>query len=233
LSWVVSLALIGAGVVLIASFFLAGSLSSTATNTSAPGRFNVPKLGAPSEGPEEVAAEVPGDKALRLTIPEMARIEDDAVPYAAGGDEQALKENAAIHLKGSGFPWQRQANVYIAGHRLGYPNTPSFLTFWDLNKLKKGDKVFVTDANGTEYTYEVFKEVVVSPTDLSVTKPVEGKNILTLQTCTLPDYSQRLIVQAGLVNVAREARGDEKVRGERHTGWRSHEAKTTAESTKA
>ena len=33
-------------------------------------------------------------------------------------------------------------------------------------------------------------------TDLTVTEPVEGKDILTLQTCTLPDYSQRLIVQA-------------------------------------
>jgi sortase A len=33
-----------------------------------------------------------------------------------------------------------------------------------------------------------------------VTDPVAGKNILTLQTCTLPDYSQRLIVQAELVN---------------------------------
>ena len=25
---------------------------------------------------------------------------------------------------------------------------------------------------------------------------VEGKDVLTLQTCTLPDYSQRMIVQA-------------------------------------
>ena len=31
---------------------------------------------------------------------------------------------------------------------------------------------------------------------LHVTQPIEGKNVLTLQTCTLPDYSQRLIVQA-------------------------------------
>jgi sortase A len=28
------------------------------------------------------------------------------------------------------------------------------------------------------------------------------KNILTLQTCTLPDYSQRLVVQAELVEPA-------------------------------
>jgi sortase A len=33
-----------------------------------------------------------------------------------------------------------------------------------------------------------------------VTQPLEGKNVLTLQTCTLPDYSQRLIVQAERVD---------------------------------
>lgn len=42
----------------------------------------------------------------------------------------------------------------------------------------------------------------VEPTDLFVTKPVEGKNILTLQTCTLPDYTKRLITRAELVEEA-------------------------------
>jgi sortase A len=199
LSWALSLTMIAAGVALIASFFLAGSMGSSATNSEDPAGFNVPKLDSMRN---EVAGEGPKDKTLRLTIPEMSRIEDDTVPYVAGTDEQALKENAAIHLKGSGFPWQREANVYLAGHRLGYPRTDSFLAFWDLDKLEKGDKVYITDANGTKYTYEVFKEFTVSPTDLSVTKSVPDKNILTLQTCTLPDYSQRLIVQAELVEVA-------------------------------
>ncbi len=89
---------------------------------------------------------------------------------------------------------------YIAGHRLGYPGSPSFLAFYDLPNLENGDEVFVTDADGTRYTYRVFKEFVVGPSDLSVTEPVPGKNILTLQTCTLPDYSKRLIVQAELVD---------------------------------
>jgi len=31
-----------------------------------------------------------------------------------------------------------------------------------------------------------------------VLKPVKGKNILSLQTCTLPDYSDRVIYQAEL-----------------------------------
>jgi sortase A len=70
-----------------------------------------------------------------------------------------------------------------------------------LNKLQDGDEIFVTDADGTRYTYEVFKEIVVSPTDLSVTEPIPGKNVITLQTCTLPDYSNRLVVQAERVDV--------------------------------
>jgi sortase A len=101
-----------------------------------------------------------------------------------------------MHLEGTGFPWDAGANVYLAGHRLGYPGTPSFLAFYDLDKLENGDEVIVTDADGNEYTYRVFKSDSVSPTDLSVTEPVEGKDVLTLQTCTLPDYAQRLIVQA-------------------------------------
>jgi sortase A len=83
----------------------------------------------------------------------MARIEDDKIPSTVGSDEEALKKHAAIHLEGTGFPWQPEANVYIAGHRLGFPNTESWLTFWDLNKVDVGDEVFVTDADGTEYTY--------------------------------------------------------------------------------
>ncbi|MDQ4026568.1 MAG: sortase, partial [Actinomycetota bacterium] len=58
----------------------------------------------------------------------------------------------------------------------------------------------VEDANGREYTYEVFNNFVVDPTDVWVTEPVPGKNILTLQTCTLPDYAQRVVVQAELVD---------------------------------
>ena len=144
-------------------------------------------------------------KTLELTVPAMARIEDDTIPSTVGSDEEALKKHAAIHLEGTGFPWQETANVYIAGHRLGFPNTESWLTFWDLNKVDVGDEVFITDATGTEYTYKVFKEFTVGPSDVSVTDIQPGKNILTLQTCTLPDYSQRLIIQAELVDTAEKA----------------------------
>jgi sortase A len=138
----------------------------------------------------------PDDKTLRVTIPAMSRIRDAKIPYADGTNEKAFKDYAGVHLRGTGSPWDAEANVYIAGHRLGYPTTDSFLAFWDLNRVKKGHKVFVTDADGRRYVYRVFRKFIVEPTRVSVTRPLEGRNIVTLQTCTLPDYSNRLIVQA-------------------------------------
>jgi len=142
----------------------------------------------PERGPER--------KMLRLTIPGMNQVQNSRVPYAASDDEDAFRRYAGVHLQGTGDPWDREANVYIAGHRLGYPRTDSFLAFWDLNVLEKGDRIFVTDADGKRYVYEVFREFIVAPTQISVTRPLKGRNVLTLQTCTLPDYSRRLIVQA-------------------------------------
>ncbi len=194
-----SMGLVAAGVILIGTFFLGQNLVSTATGVKDPGNFNVPDIGDSRENAKGPSDTGPKDKTLTVTIPDMARVKDATVPDAAGDDETALRKNAAIHLEGTGFPWQKEANVYLAGHRLGYPSTDSFLAFYDLNKLEDGDEVFVTDADGKKYTYRVFKEFIVSPTDLSVTEPVLGKNILSLQTCTLPDYSKRLIVQAELV----------------------------------
>ncbi len=191
----VSLVLIGAGVALVASiFFLPGSGGGAASGER--GEFNVPVL-EESTGAEEEPAEASGpeDKTLVVTIPEM-EVADAEVPDAEGDDEESLREHLGIHLKGTGFPWEKGANVYIAGHRLGYPGEASFLAFYDLDALENGDEITIRDADGKEYVYRVFKEFVVDPTNLSVTQPVPGKDVLTLQTCTLPDYSQRLIVQA-------------------------------------
>ncbi len=159
---------------------------------------NAPKAPAREEPQEQPTAEAPEDTTLKLTVPKMAKIEDDNVPYTTGDDEQALHDNAAIHLEGTGHPWEQEANVYIAGHRLGYPDTDSWLAFWDIDALEDGDEVLITDANGTEYRYEVFEELVVAPTDLYVTEPLKGRNIVSLQSCTLPDYSERVIVRAEL-----------------------------------
>jgi sortase A len=208
-----SLLLIGVGLALSATFFVGSPFTSpapAAVESAAKGEQpEVPAI-APRTGEkpqarlsdaqrrERRAANVPDDKTLRVTIPAMKRVENATIPYAGGFDEDAFKNHAGVHVRGTGSPWQRVANVYIAGHRLGYVGTPSWLAFWDLNKMEVGDKVFVTDSMGRRYVYRVFKEFIVDPDDVQVTRPVPGRNVLTLQTCTLPDYSRRLIVRAAL-----------------------------------
>jgi sortase A len=143
-------------------------------------------------------ARTPESKKLELTVPALDRV--DGVPvYDApeSGYEKALHDGV-VHVRGTGFPWHDVANVYIAGHRVGYPGTKSDLVFWGLDKLEKGDEIFLTDADGTRYTYEVFEKRVISPDTVSIMRPTRGENIVSLQTCTLPDYSHRLIVQGEL-----------------------------------
>jgi sortase A len=147
---------------------------------------------------DELAVSAPEDTTLKLTVPKMARVEDLPVYDAPWDDETALDASAG-HVEGTGFPWEEGANVYIAGHRMGFPGTRSFLVFYDLDKLENGDEVFLTDAEGTRYSYSVFDKFVADPYDWGPTEPIPGKSVVTLQTCTLPDYTQRLIVQAELV----------------------------------
>jgi len=168
----------------------------------AKGKQVAPKKGM-AQGQRKVsnALEPPKDKTLKLTIPEMKQIKDDTIPTGTGTNEALFRDHAAVHLRDTGFPWQRTANVYIAGHRIGFPGTDSNLAFYDLEDLKKGDKVYLEDAEGREYTYQVFSNLIVEPANLSVLKPIKGKNIVSLQTCTLPDYTNRVIYRAVLKDV--------------------------------
>jgi sortase A len=163
---------------------------------------------APAQGVEgegsantENLVEPPEDKVLRLTIPKMDQIENDEIPTGLGTDDQLFHDYAAVHLKRSGYPWQKVANVYIAGHRLGFPGTASHLAFYDLNELEDGDEFTIEDAKGNVYTYEVFNKFIAGPKNFAVIRPIEGKNIVSLQTCTLPDYTTRLIVRGELKDI--------------------------------
>ncbi|HET7272328.1 MAG TPA: class E sortase [Rubrobacter sp.] len=144
------------------------------------------------------------DNTMELTIPSMKRVQDVPVYTGAANSESALHDGT-LHLEGTGFPWQRDANVYIAGHRLGYPHTKSWLVFWDLNELRRGHRVVLTDSEHNRYIYRVYDRFILAPDDASATKPVRGMNIVTLQTCTLPNYTDRLIIRAELERVLRPA----------------------------
>ncbi|MDP8948932.1 MAG: class E sortase [Actinomycetota bacterium] len=137
----------------------------------------------------------PEDKTLYLTIPKLGISE---VPVFDSVSEEKLKEGT-IHVPATGFPWQGGANVYIAGHRLGYPDTRSLYVFYDLDKLVAGDEIFVKDSAGGEYVYKVTEQKVVPPDNVEVMNAVEDKSLITLQTCTLPDFAERIAVQGELV----------------------------------
>ena len=64
-------------------------------------------------GDDRPQLNTPESKELRLTVPGMKRV--DGVPvYDAprSGYDKALHDGV-VHVRGTGFPWQRQPNVYI------------------------------------------------------------------------------------------------------------------------
>jgi sortase A len=120
------------------------------------------------------------------------------VPILSSASERAL-DQGVIHLPGTSYPWSGtpERNVYLAGHRLGWPGTGSHLVFYRLNELGKGDRITLRDRNGSRYDYIVIESFEVGPLDRWVTGRVRGRDLLTLQTCTpIPTFEKRLIVRA-------------------------------------
>ena len=138
----------------------------------------------------------PEDKTLYLTVPKLGL--KDVRAYNSVSEEKLKK--STVHIPATGFPWQKGANTYIAGHRVGYEGTNSYLVFYYLDQLAEGDEILLEDSAGTRYTYRVTDQLVVDPDNVEVMEPEEGKSLVSLQTCTLPDYKQRVIVQGELVD---------------------------------
>lgn len=119
------------------------------------------------------------------------------VPVISSSSEQDL-DNGVVHVPQTPMPWEEreQKNVYLAGHRLGYPGTGSRLVFYNLDKLKNDDTVVLKDRSGTAYEYRVSEIFVVDPNADWAVDPVRGRDMVTLQTCTYPTFDNRLIVRA-------------------------------------
>lgn len=196
-----SVALVAAGLALI-GFFGISAVQNFTSGVSEDTAGGLNDVATTIETTEDSAIVGPEDKTLKLTVPKMKRIENVTIPTAAP-DEEALRINAAVRLPGTGLPWEQETNVYIAGHELGYPFTPSFRAFYDLKKLEKGDKVYITDADGDKYTYEIFEIMIVQPDDLWVLDTLEGRNIVSLQGSETQlkegDITPKRVVRAELV----------------------------------
>ncbi len=155
---------------------------------------------------EEPVAPVPATKDLWMTIPKLGLYNN----YVTNSNAHSALDYGAAKRVDSEFPWQANANTYIAAHRLGWPGTASDHQFYNLPLLSYGDKVYLYDDNGTVYTYEVTEIFEVAPTETWVTKSVSGRPMVSLQTCienygdywTMgPDWFVRYVVRADRVAI--------------------------------
>ena len=158
----------------------------------------------PSVLPEELAAaseprryEPRQNAAFTLTV-EALGVYDVPVANAAG---DAALNRGAIHLPDTDMPWDegKHKNVYVAGHRLGYPGTDSRLLFYQLDRMRPGDGV-VLKGRGRVFKYRVSEKLVVDPSDRWAKAPVSGRDMVSLQTCTpIPTFEKRLVIRADRV----------------------------------
>jgi len=121
------------------------------------------------------AASVPAAKkhgivVRRVTIPRLLI----SLPVMQGTASGAARERIAYHFPASGWPGSGRS-TYIYGHA----RTGTFLSLW---KARKGDKVYLTLANGHQAVYKVFSIRRVRWYD--ATWVYKKGEYLALQTCT-------------------------------------------------
>lgn len=129
-----------------------------------------------------------------ITIPDI----DVDLPIYHGTGEGVL--NVAVgHMQGTSLPVGGEGNhCVISAHR----GLPSAKLFSDLDKLVKGDIFTVTVLDET-LTYEVEDVFIITPDNVSYLALVEGRDYLTLTTCTPYGVNtHRLLVRAHRIDNA-------------------------------
>ena len=138
------------------------------------------KKAAEAKAAKEAKPPPPNDPTTYLTVPRLGLYSN----VVRNSDAPSAMDLGAIKLPSTGFPWQGGANTYIAAHRVGWPGTESDYQFYNLPAMQNGDAVYLTDTNGTTYTYQVTEVFAVYPNEAWVTNPIAGRDMITLQTCT-------------------------------------------------
>jgi sortase A len=176
--------------------------TTTVDNTNRLLGENSPELNPPDEAPSDpstISAQSANvSSAMKITVPRLG-LKDVAVP--TGSRQEELDDQGIMHLRGSGLPWMAGSNTFITGHALGFPRTRVPYAFYKLDKMKPGDKIFIQDKEGHKYTFMVYDTMTVEPGDYWVTYPVEGKTVVSLQSCVpIPAFDHRLIVRGELIS---------------------------------
>lgn len=96
------------------------------------------------------------------------------------GTSDGVLQVAAGHLEGSSLPvGGAGTHAVISAHR----GLPSAKLFTNLDELEAGDTFTITVLDRV-LTYEVDQISIVLPTETDLLQPVEGKDYITLMTCT-------------------------------------------------
>lgn len=157
-----------------------------------------PKRRPSATAPPAAKQEKPRDNRLQLSVP---RLGLDDVPVGDSPEQAYLDREGIMHLSGTGFPYERGSNTYIAGHAADYDSSRIPNVFRNLNAVRQGDLLALRDANGKVYKYRVYERLVVDPRDVWVTDPVPGKQVVSLQTCyPAPSFEKRLVVRGQLID---------------------------------
>ena len=114
------------------------------------------------------------------------------LPIYHGESEDVLTKGAA-HLEHTSFPIGGESTHACISAHCGYP-TQKF--FDDIDELENGDEIYIYVLDRT-LKYTVTGTDVVEPDDSSKLEVVQGKDLLTLVTCTPYGVnSHRLLVHA-------------------------------------
>lgn len=127
------------------------------------------------------------------------------IPVYAGTSEDVL-QHACGHLEGTSLPiGGKDTHAVITAHR----GLPQVKLFRDLDKMEIGDVFYYTNVKET-LAYKVDQILTVEPWNFEPVLVVEGKDLMTLLTCTpYMINSHRLLVRGHRVPYV-EAKSQEK-----------------------
>jgi len=168
-----------------------------------PDSFAVADASTETDSSYENSLNIAGDGMMGIV--EIPKI-DIKLPIYHGTSDEVLQK-AAGHLEGSSLPiGGENTHAVISAHR----GLPSASLFTDLDQLEIGDHFLIHVLNEI-LCYEVDKISVVKPEETSSLSVEEGKDLVTLLTCTPYGVNtERLLVRGHRVPYVEQEVADEK-----------------------
>lgn len=130
----------------------------------------------------------------------MGRLRIDSIdvdlPIYHGTSDETLTKGVG-HLRGTALPVPGQSQRPVLTAHRGYPEATLFN---NLDQLKEGD-TFVIEVFGQASTYKINETQVIDPDDTEAISIVEGKDLVSLITCTpLGINTHRILVTGERIN---------------------------------